>query len=177
MTRRALTALALAAGACTTADVPAPPPEPVTAPPSPPTDPLPAPTVAVPQPAVTRPPAVTVTAASPPRSPARPVEAGAVEPSDVAGAQTARASWYGSESGSRTADGTAFDGSQMVFAHRTMRFGTMVRFCHAGACVVARCADRGPAAWTGKTFDLSRAAFGAIAPLGAGVVTVTWEAA
>lgn len=32
-------------------------------------------------------------------------------------------------------------------------------------------------AWTGRTYDLSRGAFAAIAPLSAGVVTVTAEAA
>lgn len=29
--------------------------------------------------------------------------------------------------------------------------------------------------WTGRDFDLSRATFGALAPLSAGVATVTWE--
>lgn len=95
---------------------------------------------------------------------------------DGAPTATARVSWYGAESGSRTADGTPFDGSQMVFAHRSMAFGTMVRFCGPLGCVVARCADRGPFVG-GRLFDLSRAAFAAVAPLSSGVATVTWEAA
>ncbi len=86
---------------------------------------------------------------------------------------TARVSWYGAESGSRTADGTPFDGSQMVFAHRSMAFGTLVRFCGPLGCVVARCADRGPLIG-GRLFDLSRAAFETVAPLSSGVATVTW---
>lgn len=88
---------------------------------------------------------------------------------------TTRASWYGDESGSHTANGERYDPAGLTFAHRTMPFGTRVRFCRGGACVVARCSDRGPASWTGRDFDLSRAAFAAISPLSAGVATVTWE--
>src|SRR2546430_13571769 len=58
-------------------------------------------------------------------------------------ARTARGialvSWYGDESGSRTASGEHFDPGGLTFAHRTIRFGTRVRFCHAGRCVVAHC--------------------------------------
>lgn len=90
--------------------------------------------------------------------------------------QTAHASWYGAESGSITANGEPYDGSDLTFAHKTMPFGTLVRFCYEGACVVARCNDRGPFI-AGRDFDLSRAAFALIAPLGAGVVAVSWELA
>lgn len=86
-----------------------------------------------------------------------------------------RASWYAR--GARTANGERFEPDGLTYAHLSHAFGTMTRFCHAGRCVVARCNDRGPAAWTGRTIDLSRGAFAAIAPLGAGVVDVTWEAA
>ena len=88
-------------------------------------------------------------------------------------APTAKASWYGR--GARTANGEAFDPDGLTFAHLTMPFGTRVEFCHDDRCVTARCTDRGPAAWTGRTFDLSRGAFTAIAPLSAGVVDVTWR--
>lgn len=88
--------------------------------------------------------------------------------------QTAQASWYGAESGSRTANGEHFDGSSLTFAHKTMAFGTRVQFCRGGRCVVARCNDRGPFV-AGRTFDLSRATFGAIAPLGSGVIEVKWS--
>lgn len=87
---------------------------------------------------------------------------------------TAWASYYGAESGSRTADGTPFDGTQLVFAHKTMAFDTLVRFCGPLGCVVARCADRGPFI-AGRTFDLSEAAFARVAPLGAGVAELAWE--
>lgn len=80
----------------------------------------------------------------------------------------ARASWYGT--GLRRAGGEPFH-----FAHLTMAFGTRVRFCAGDRCVEATCTDRGPQAWTGKQFDLSTAAFAALAPLSAGVITVSWE--
>lgn len=168
MSRVILAAAALAGAACAQPAAIAPVPTTTTTAPTVP--PTPAPTVPVTV-ATTAP---TTTSAPPVSSPPAVAE-GPPEGNGGAAGQTARASWYGAESGSRTADGTAFDGSQMVFAHRTMAFGTLVRFCHAGACVVARCADRGPAEWTGKTFDLSRAVFAALAPLKRGVVTVTWE--
>lgn len=85
---------------------------------------------------------------------------------------TALASWYGE--GARTANGERFDPNGLTFAHRSMPFGTRVTFCHGGRCVTARCNDRGPFIG-GRTFDLSRAAFAALAPLGAGVVSVDWS--
>ncbi len=97
-------------------------------------------------------------------------------PAGAGGAvSTARASWYAR--GARTASGEAFDADALTFAHRSLAFGTTVRFCVGERCAVGRCTDRGPAAWTGRDFDLSRALFAELAPLGAGVVTVTWEAA
>ncbi len=94
---------------------------------------------------------------------------------DARDAATARVSWYGDESGTHTANGDRWDPSGLTFAHLRMPFGTKVKFCGPLGCVVARCTDRGPAAWTGKTFDLSEAAFARVAPLSAGVATVTWE--
>ena len=87
--------------------------------------------------------------------------------------QTGRASWYAR--GRWTASGERFNPDGLSFAHRSMAFGTLVRFCRGEACVVARCTDRGPAAWTRRDFDLSRGAFRALAPLSAGVVVVTWS--
>lgn len=87
-----------------------------------------------------------------------------------------KASWYGSESGSTTASGDHFDPDGLTAAHRTLAFGTRLRVCRDG-CVVVAITDRGPARWTGRELDLSRAAFAVIAPLGSGVVDVTWEAA
>lgn len=93
---------------------------------------------------------------------------------DGSGLGTALVSWYGEESGSTTANGEHYDPDGLTFAHRSMPFGTLVEFCRADRCVVARCNDRGPFI-AGRTFDLSRATFAAIAPLGAGAVTVSWS--
>lgn len=46
--------------------------------------------------------------------------------------QVMTASWYGAESGNRTADGSYFDGSQMIAAHRTLPFGTKLRVSYRG---------------------------------------------
>ncbi len=90
-------------------------------------------------------------------------------------AGTTSASWYGDESGTHTANGSRYDPDGLTFAHRSMPFGTAVRFCRGGVCVVATCTDRGPAAWTGRDFDLSRGTFAQLAPLSVGVATVSWE--
>ncbi len=87
---------------------------------------------------------------------------------------SASVSWYGDEAGSHTANGDRYDPNGLTFAHRSLPFGTRVRFCAGGRCVVATCTDRGPAAWTGRDFDLSRGTFAALAPLSAGVARVSW---
>ena len=84
-----------------------------------------------------------------------------------------KASWYGSESGNRTASGTYFDGSQMIVAHRSWKFGTKVRITYKGRSVDAVVRDRGPARWTGRDIDLSRAVAARIGMIGAGVAIVS----
>lgn len=67
------------------------------------------------------------------------------------------ASHYGKESGNRTASGSYFDGSQMVAAHKTMKFGTKLKVTYQGRSVVVAVADRGPYI-RGRQLDLSTAA-------------------
>jgi rare lipoprotein A (peptidoglycan hydrolase) len=43
----------------------------------------------------------------------------------------------------------------MVFAHRTLPLGSVHKVACNGRVVTARVVDRGPAAWTGRSFDLS----------------------
>ena len=86
--------------------------------------------------------------------------------------QTMVASHYGKESGNRTASGTFFDGSQMVAAHKTMKFGTRLLVSYKGSKpveVVVR--DRGPYI-RGRQLDLSTAAARKIGLTKAGVGTV-----
>lgn len=77
----------------------------------------------------------------------------------AAGAECGKASWYGSESGSRTANGERFDGTGMTAAHRSLPFGTILRVTDqaTGRSVVVRVNDRGPFV-RGRILDLSRAA-------------------
>lgn len=69
-----------------------------------------------------------------------------------------RASWYGgSERLNRhAADGSVFRPGGFTVAHRSLPFGTRLQISYAGRSVVARVTDRGPAAWTGRSLDVSR---------------------
>ena len=83
-------------------------------------------------------------------------------------------SWYGDESGNRTASGMPFDGSQLVAAHKSLPFGTKVKFTYRGRSVTVPIEDRGP--WVkGRAFDLSRAAAARIGMIDAGVAKVCAE--
>ncbi len=65
------------------------------------------------------------------------------------------ASWYGEyHFGKKTANGEIFNGECLTFAHKTMKFGTKVKFYYKEKTVIARCNDRGPYI-EGREFDLS----------------------
>lgn len=86
------------------------------------------------------------------------------------------ASWYGTESGNRTATGERFDGTGLTAAmpgrgHLGERY--RVHFGHSS--VVVRINDVGPAAWTHRGIDLSRSAALRIGLIGRGVGTVCLE--
>jgi len=84
------------------------------------------------------------------------------------------ASFYGNESGSRTASGQRFNQSAMTAAHRSLPFGTKLRVTHGGRSVVVTINDRGPFI-RGRVLDLSTGAARAIGLTGAGVGRVTAE--
>ena len=69
------------------------------------------------------------------------------------------ASWYGSESGARTASGERFDPSGMTCAMRSYRRGqkrtVTVTVISTGKSARCRINDHGPAKWTGKIIDVS----------------------
>ena len=90
----------------------------------------------------------------------------------VSTARAERASWYGRESGPRTASGERFDPNAMTAAHRTLPFGTLVRVTYRGRSVVVRINDRGPAKWTRRDIDLSEGAARRIGLSGVGAVTL-----
>lgn len=76
---------------------------------------------------------------------------------------TVKASYYGGgprryEPNTHTASGERFNQWGLTAAHRTLPLGTRLLVTHHGRSVVVRVNDRGPAAWTGRSLDLSRGA-------------------
>lgn len=88
------------------------------------------------------------------------------------------ASYYGGGGRERlnalTASGERFNPEGFTAAHRTLHFGTRLQVCYRG-CVTVRVNDRGPAASTGRSLDLSRGAARAIGltRIGFAAVSVT----
>ena len=83
-------------------------------------------------------------------------------------------SWYAT--GSRTANGEAFNPDGLTAASKTLPFNTMVKVTNTanGKSVTVRINDRGPYV-TGRCLDLARGAFSQIASLGTGAITATWQ--
>jgi rare lipoprotein A len=92
----------------------------------------------------------------------------------VAATGTCEASFYAEPQD--TASGESFDPDALTAAHKSLPFGSQVRVTNLsnGRSVVVRINDRGPYV-DGRCIDLSRAAFGEISGLGAGVVDVRYE--
>ncbi len=84
------------------------------------------------------------------------------------------ASFYGNESGSKTASGERFNQNAMTAAHRSLPFGTRVRVTHGDRSVVVTINDRGPFV-RGRVLDLSTGAARAIGLTSAGVGRVVAE--
>lgn len=85
-----------------------------------------------------------------------------------AGERCGIASWYGAESGGRTASGERFNPRGLSIAMRSYAFGRQYRVTYRGRSVVVRHNDFGPAARTGRQFDLSRGAAKALRLLSRG---------
>jgi rare lipoprotein A len=79
------------------------------------------------------------------------------------------ASFYGNESGSRTASGQRFNQNAMTAAHRSLPFGTRLKVTHGDRSVVVTINDRGPFV-RGRVLDLSKGAARAIGLPGVGRV-------
>ena len=86
------------------------------------------------------------------------------------------ASYYGRESGSRTASGQRLNPSAMTAAHRTLPFGTKVKVTEprSGRSVVVTINDRGPFI-RGRVIDLSTGAASVIGIKSRGVGRVVAE--
>lgn len=88
--------------------------------------------------------------------------------------QAVTASWYGTESGSTTANGEHFTGEALTAAHKTLPFGTRLKVTYRGKAVTVRINDRGPFI-KGRSLDLSHAAARRIGLTHAGVGRVCME--
>jgi len=84
--------------------------------------------------------------------------------------QVVHASWYGGgeKLNAKTSTGERFNPSDRTCAHRTLPFGTRIEVSYHGRSTIVRVNDRGPAAWTGRALDLSRAAANDIGLIAAG---------
>ena len=82
------------------------------------------------------------------------------------------ASFYGNESGSKTASGQRFNQNALTAAHRSLPFGTKLRVTHGSRSVVVTINDRGPFVH-GRVLDLSTAAAREVGLTSAGVGRVT----
>jgi rare lipoprotein A len=99
----------------------------------------------------------------------------AVTPSSGSGRSfSGMASFYGNESGSKTASGQRFNQNAMTAAHRSLPFGTKLKVTHGGRSVVVTINDRGPFI-RGRVLDLSTGAARAVGLTGRGVGRVTAE--
>ncbi len=90
--------------------------------------------------------------------------------------ETGMASWYG-PSGHRAADGSAYDGTGMTAAHKTLPLGSIARVTNLtnDESVMVRITDRGPFA-NGRILDLSESAAKQIGLYRMGVAKVRIEA-
>ena len=99
----------------------------------------------------------------------------AIAPSSGTGRSfSGMASFYGNESGSKTASGQSFNQNAMTAAHRTLPFGTKLRVTHGDRSVVVTINDRGPFI-RGRVLDLSTGAARAVGLTSAGVGRVVAE--
>jgi len=90
------------------------------------------------------------------------------------GSFSGKASYYGSESGARTASGARYNPMGMTAAHRSLPFGTKLKVTHGSRSVVVTVNDRGPFV-RGRVLDLSKGAAQAIGLTGRGVGHVVAE--
>ena len=98
----------------------------------------------------------------------------AIAPSMGGRSFSGMASFYGNESGSKTASGQRFNQNALTAAHRSLPFGTKLRVTHGDRSVIVTVNDRGPFV-RGRVLDLSTAAARAVGLTDEGVGRVTAE--
>ena len=98
----------------------------------------------------------------------------AIAPSSGGRSFSGMASFYGNESGSKTASGQRFNQNAMTAAHRSLPFGTKLKVTHGSRSVVVTINDRGPFI-KGRVLDLSTGAARAVGLTSRGVGRVVAE--
>ena len=99
----------------------------------------------------------------------------AIAPSSGSGRSfSGMASFYGNESGSKTASGQRFNQNALTCAHRSLPFGTKLKVTHGDRSVIVTVNDRGPFV-RGRVLDLSTAAARAVGITSSGVGRVVAE--
>ena len=84
-------------------------------------------------------------------------------------------SWYGDKyRGRLMANGKPFNPAAMTVAHKSLPFGTRVRFQLGPRSIIATVTDRGPFV-AGREFDLSSGAFAQLAQVEAGLIRPKWR--
>jgi rare lipoprotein A len=88
--------------------------------------------------------------------------------------QVGYATWYGNESGNRTANGEKFEAKWITAAHTTLPLPTYVEVTalDTGRRIIVRVNDRGPFAGGGRIIDLSRGAAAELGVLRQGIAPV-----
>jgi rare lipoprotein A (peptidoglycan hydrolase) len=91
-----------------------------------------------------------------------------------AASKSVRASLYGAgePANSHTACGQRFNPKGLYAAHRSLPCGTRLRVSYNGRSIHVTVNDRGPAAWTGKSIDLTSGAARALGFPGEGHVEI-----
>ena len=72
------------------------------------------------------------------------------------------------------ANGKPFNPAAMTVAHKSLAFGTRVRFQLGPRSIIATVTDRGPFV-AGREFDLSSGAFAKLAQVEAGLIRPKWR--
>ena len=99
-------------------------------------------------------------------------DANATAPAGTGRSFSGVASFYGNESGSRTASGQRFNQNAMTCAHRSLPFGTKLRVSHGGRTIIVTVNDRGPFV-RGRVIDVTPAAARALGFSGLAEVNLT----
>jgi len=87
------------------------------------------------------------------------------------------ASYYGGiHNGRKTANGEIFDENKLTAAHKTLKFGTLIKVTNISnnKFVIVRINDRGPFI-KGRDIDLSKSAFEKIADIKVGIIQIKYK--